>query len=232
MIQPHLFKHKKKDEEEKIEDKQEQQKNEKTVATPTVDTFATPSVRFLHQQQEIVKASLSASEPPQTGRAVPQPETTKIEKECSQQPTVPTPTVHREVPAILDVMRRNVEVILPSSLVTEEQFQQHLDAISSGIGKSQMDQLREQSKHLGIGQNKCCNLDERDCRDVADRDDSIACSGRGAICDRSVIAARSNCSSYSCPVPYVIWSSPLFQQKSKNNMKVRFRLFILRLIVS
>ena len=52
------------------------------------------------------------------------------------------------------------------------------------------------------GKNKCCNLDERDCRDVADRDDSIACSGRGAICDRSVIAARSNCSIYSCPIPY------------------------------
>jgi UDP-N-acetylmuramoyl-L-alanyl-D-glutamate--2,6-diaminopimelate ligase len=52
-----------------------------------------------------------------------------------------------------------------------------------------------------LGNNKCCNSDERDCRDVVACDDSIACYGRGARHDRSTITAGSNCSSYCCPVP-------------------------------
>ena len=62
--------------------------------------------------------------------------------------------------------------------------------------------------------NKCCNLDERDCRDVVNCDDSIACYGRGASRDRSVIAARSNCSSYSRTVPKpvtIVGALPLIQ---------------------
>jgi glutamate---cysteine ligase / carboxylate-amine ligase len=57
----------------------------------------------------------------------------------------------------------------------------------------------------GLGMNTCYNSDERGRRDAEVRDDSIACYGRGTSLDRSMAAARSNCSMCSCPVPKEPW---------------------------